>query len=112
MDPITKFLLEEAIPRLPQNIVSSPKPQLNASGNQRRNRSVPDMLSSRYGCDKKENYHDRRRCMLNSKLLELKKRLNNCRDPKCKEITQMQINKWIAKQKQEYGNLTFRVEKV
>lgn len=66
------------------------------------------MLSKRYGCDRKAEHHARTRCMLQGRLDQMKLELERTRDPQQRLKLQMKIATWQEKMNDEIRRSRFR----
>ncbi len=69
-------------------------------------------LSTRYGCHKIKNHRQHSRCMLNARLLELKKQYKLCQDDNCRREILIKLRKWQLHYRAELGRNQFRKESV
>jgi len=69
-------------------------------------------LSTRYGCYKITNHRLYSRCMLNARLLELKKQYKLCQDDNCRKDILIKLRKWQLHYRAELARHQFRKESV
>lgn len=69
-------------------------------------------LSQRYGCYKLTNHRLYSRCMLNARMLELKKQYKLCQDDTCRKEILTKLRKWQLHYRAEMQRNQFRKESV
>lgn len=61
-------------------------------------------INKRFGCDKIDNYHRRRVCLMTGRLKYLKDMLSKCQTDRCRYVYTSKIKKWNQKLNDEMAS--------